>query len=438
VSWRIVRGLSALRSGTGRRIGANLQARILALIALTCSSLVVARTAGTVGVGVFTLLRVLPWLLGLILSNGVYAAAPFFLSGPDRVEPGFRITLPAMALAAGAVGSALWAIAAPALGPLIFPGLSIALVAFAGITVLTQLVESTAKACSQGHGDLTGSNRVIVLEELLLLPWYALLLACGAGTYAAIVFALPLGDVSTSAIAWTRLARRGYFSGVGKPSLHLARRISAYGLRAEVGSVMQTLNARLDFVIVAALLGPAPLGIYAVASRYAELLRMPSLALNYVLLPEYARGGALAGAQAGRALHRIWWTPGIAAIPMAVLVPFLLPLAYGSEFRPAAGPTFVLLAGLTFGAINGIMTAYLAGIGRPGLNSIAVGTGLVVTVLLDVLLIPTFHVMGAAAASSVCYVMTTSVLVLLFRRTRRDSAVAAAQSTSTPLLQGAP
>ncbi|MDX6223302.1 MAG: hypothetical protein QOD91_2356 [Frankiales bacterium] len=413
-------------SQTARRVGANLRARILALAALTVTSLVVARTAGAAGVGDLTLLRVLPWLTGLALSSGVYAAAPYFLSGPDRFESRFRTTIPTMALAAGAAGGALWALASPVFARDIFSDVPPVLVAAAGISVLTQLVESTAKACSQGYGDWGGSNRVIVLEELLFLPWYGLLLATGVGKYAAIVFALPLGDVSTSLLAWTRLARRGYFDGAGRPSLALARRVSGYGLRAEAGSLMQTLNARLDFAIVAALLGPRSVGVYAIASRYAELLRLPSLALNYVLLHGYARDGeGVAADGARRSLARLWWTPLAAAVPMALLAPVVLPLAYGSDFRGSAAPAVVLLAGLTGCVVNGIVSAYLAGVGRPGLNSAAIGAGLLVTVLLDVLLIPRWHVMGAAAASSFTYLTTTAVLVVLFRRTYRRASAAA-------------
>lgn len=425
-------------SQTTRRVGANLRARVLALAALTVTSLVVARTAGTAGVGDFTLLRVLPWLTGLALSNGVYAAAPYFLSGPDRAEPRFRTTLPAMAVAAGIVGGGLWALASPVFAAELFSDVPPVLVAAAGISVLTQLVESTGKACSQGYGDWGGSNRVIVLEELLFLPWYGVLLGSGASTYAAIVFALPLGDVSTSLLAWTRLARRGYFKDAGTPSLALARRVSRYGLRAEVGSVMLTLNARLDFAIVAALLGPQSVGVYAIASRYAELLRLPSLALNYILLPGYARDGEGAAADgARRSLARLWWTPVAAAVPMALLAPVVLPLAYGGDFRASAASACVLLAGLTGCVVNGIVSAYLGGIGRPGLNSAAIGVGLVVTVLLDLLLIPRWHVMGAAAASTFTYLTTTAVLVVLFRRTYRHAG-GSTIPTTTRVLEAAP
>ena len=400
-----------------RLVGANLRARVGALVALSVTAFAVARTAGAAGIGAFTLLRVLPWLTGLVLSNGVYAAAPYFLSGPHRAERGFRTTLPAMAVGAGVAGAVMWACATPVIAPLLFKGIPEGLVAVAGISVLTQLVETTGKACSQGYGDLTGSNRVILLEELIFLPWYLLLLGCGAGSYAAIVFALPLGDLTTSTLAWGRLARRGYFSDVRLPSLSLVKQVSHYGLRAEVGSVMQTLNARLDFVIVAALVGPAAVGVYAIASRYAELLRLPSLALNYVLLPSYARSGAtLARAEARRAVRRLWWTAAAAAVPMAVLAPFVLPLVYGSQFRASSGPALILLIGLTGVMVNGIVAAYLAGVGRPGLTSVAMGAGLVVTVALDLLLIPHLGVTGAATASAFAYLTTTAVLAVVFHR----------------------
>ena len=197
-------------------VSANLAARIGALVALTASSLLVARTGGPAGVGTLALLRVLPWFTGLLLSCGVYGAAPYFLSGPGRSEPRYRSTLLAMAVTAGVIGAGLWAAAAPLIGPRFLPELSPLLVLAAGISVPTQLLETTAKACSQGFDDLTGSNRIIVLEELLFVPCYAICVAAGASPYVAMIVALPLGDVCTATSGWVRLRRRGYFRGAGR------------------------------------------------------------------------------------------------------------------------------------------------------------------------------------------------------------------------------
>jgi O-antigen/teichoic acid export membrane protein len=153
-----------------------------------------------------------------------------------------------------------------------------------------------------------------------------------------------------------------------------------------------------------------------VASRYAELLRLPALAMNYVLYPSYARaGGAVAAGRARAMIPRIGWIPVAAAVPMALAAPLVLPLFYGTPFRAAALPACVLLLGLSGGGIGGVISAFLSGAGRPGLNSAAIGAGLVVTVVLDLLLIPPFDVMGAAVASTVAYLTTTGVLLACFR-----------------------
>jgi O-antigen/teichoic acid export membrane protein len=413
--WRLF-GLIRAPTITG-----NLAARVAALAALTASSLLVARTGGPAALGTLALLRVLPWFVGLLLSFGLYGAAPYFLS-PGRNEPGYRATLPAMATVAGVAGAALWLAASPLLGSRVLPELSAPLMLAAGIMVPTQLLETSAKTCSQGFDDLSGSNRIIVLEELLFVPIYGLLAIAGTAPYLAMVVALPLGDILNGGSGWIRLWRRGYFRGTGQPSLRLARNIAAYGVRAELNSITLLLNGRLDFIIVTVLVGPAALGIYAVASRVAEMLRLPSLAINYVLYPAFARQDRRAAAAKARAaIRRTWWIPASLAVAVAAVAPVALPLVYGRAFREAVVPAWILLAGLSGGAVYGVLSAFLSGVGRPGLTSIAQAVGLMVTVTLDLTLIPQLGIVGAATASTFAYLTTTCVLIICFRLTRAGS-----------------
>jgi O-antigen/teichoic acid export membrane protein len=390
----------------------------LALAALTLSTLLIARTAGAEGVAALSLLRLLPWLFGLVLGGGLYGAAPYFLSGAGRSQPAYRATFPAIAVAAGVVGAGTWVALARVLHHAFFPQVATAVVAAAAVTVATQLLETTAKACSQGVGDLTGSNRIIVLEELLFLPLYLGLTAAGAGHYTAMVAALALGDLLDAGQGWLRLIRRGFFAG-GRPSLACAWAIVSYGTRAELSSVALLLNARLDFAIVASIAGPAQLGIYAVASRYAELLRLPGLAMNYVLYPAYAAQERFAAWTATRAaLRRMAWAPAAMALPMAAAAALVLPGIFGAAFRPAVVPAWVLLVGLAGGGVTGIVSAYLYAIGRPGVVSAAQGLGVVLTVALDLTLIPRYRITGAAVASTVAYLATAAVLLAIFHPLR--------------------
>ncbi len=396
-------------------ITGNLAARVGAIGALWAASLLVARTGGAAAVGTLALLRVLPWFAGLLLSCGLYGAAPYFLSGPGRNEPRYRATLPTMAAAAGVAGAVLWMVTVPFFGPRFLPELSHSLMLAAGIAVFTQAMETTAKCCSQGFDDMAGSNRIIVLEELLFVPIYGIAAAAGASPYLAMIIALPLGDVLCGGSGWVRLRRRGYFRGAGRPSVQLARHIAGYGTRAELNSVTLLLNGRLDFIIVTYFVGPGALGIYAVASRTAELLRLPSLAINYVLYPAYARlSPSAAAVQARAAIRRTWWVPVVLAVPAAAATPVVLPLAYGHSFRAAVIPTWILLVGMAGGSVYGVLSAFLSGVGRPGLTSIAQAAGLVVTVALDLTLIPRLGIAGAAIASTFAYLTTTCVLIACF------------------------
>ena len=254
----------------------------------------------------------------------------------------------------------------------------------------------------------------------LFLPAYGLVWAAGARGPAAVVTGLLLADCLTSSLAWGRLVRRGLFRGARRPAGAVARRVAAYGVRAQVGVIVTQLNLRLDYLLLVAFTSPATLGVYAVASKYAELIRIPGAALSYVLYPTFARdGGAKARASARRLVPRAGLLTAGLAVPLWLAAGFLIPSVYGAEFDAAIVPAQIILLGLALDGTAGVVVGFLYGVGRPGLTSVAMTVGLAVTVALDVLLIPRFELIGAATASAVAYATTTFVLVVFFRRLAR-------------------
>jgi O-antigen/teichoic acid export membrane protein len=394
-------------------LAGNVGARLAALATAAVTTFLVARTGGAAMVGILALLRVLPGLVGVVLSFGLPGAITYFRAGPHREDKRLPLTVVGMAFAGGTVGMLVWIVASPLLGRVLFEHLSLGVVALAGVIVLTKLFVATSKASLQGNDDLPGSNRVIFLEEFMFLPAYGGLWAAGVHGYAALVVSLILSDLATASFGWLRLHRHGFFAKAGRPSLALARRIGSYGLRGQVGGVVTLLNLRLDFVLLGIIAGPAVLGVYAVASKFAELVKVPAMALTYVLYPRFAREGREAAAHA-RAMM-----PKAALLTAGVVAPlwalsYLLPVIYGAAFEGAVVPAQIILLGLIFEGVAGVASGFLYGIGRPGLNSLATVAGLVVTVVLDILLIPSLGATGAAIASAAAYATTQLALVLFF------------------------
>ncbi|WP_329262518.1 polysaccharide biosynthesis C-terminal domain-containing protein [Streptomyces sp. NBC_01478] len=416
-------GTGAQDHGTGQRAPAlgrrsmvgNLAAQGVAVCMVFVASLLVARLSGAEVLGEYALLRVLPWLTGVVVSCGLPLASAYFLAGERRDDPGLRPTLALLAAAGSALGALLWLAAVPLLDGLFttVPRWQLALLA---VTVITQLLTVWGKACCQGQADMRGANLVIVAEELLFLPAYGLALIAGLRDADAVVAGLLGGGTAATVTSLGRLVRTGFGRRRGRPSTPLAAEVLRYGARGQLGNVLLLVNLRLDFVIVGALSGPAVLGVYAVASKFAELMRLPAVAMHYVLYPRFARDGPrLAGEEVRRIMPRATALTALLVPPLVGASVIMLPLLYGQAFTDAVVPACILLVGLSVEGAAAVSTAYLFGVGRPGVNSWGMGVGVAVTVLLDVLLIPRYGAVGAAVASSIAYLVTTVMLVTLAR-----------------------
>jgi O-antigen/teichoic acid export membrane protein len=98
-----------------------------------------------------------------------------------------------------------------------------------------------------------------------------------------------------------------------------------------------------------------------------------------------------------------------------VIRPFIFRV-YGPDFAESVDPFFLLLPGVVFLGGAKILSADLSGRGLPGYNAIGSFISLVVTVGLDLLLIPFHGTRGAAVASSVAYFTTLCYVVIVYLR----------------------
>jgi O-antigen/teichoic acid export membrane protein len=406
------------RTGMRARFAGNVAARVGALVALALATIMVARAGGPALVGTFSLLRVLPGLAG-VLMFGLPGAAPYFLaSRPD--DRRMRPTLVAVAVLGAGLATLGWLLLTPVLHQVFFHRWGVHMVAAASTAVFTQLFVAVGKSFLQGTHDLRGANAAIFAEEAAFPPIYAVLLRYGDHGAGTLLTALVIADVLVAWGIYERLRRAGFFQGWGRSSVRLGREICWYGTRGQVGGVLSLINLRLDVAILGAFAGPALVGVYAVASKYAELLRLPGLAITYVLYPSFARRDGHQPRERTRGLL----APALglnvlAAIPLAFAAAPVLPLLYGHGFATTIRPAWILIVGLLGEGVAGVVTAFLYGIDRPGINSLAIGAGVVVTVVVDIALIPRYGVIGAAIASTVAYLITDVTLLVSFWRIGR-------------------
>ena len=422
---RIVGSDRRLNTGglVNRATISNLGAQAGALAAVSVASLLVARVGGPTVLGEYSLLRVLPWLFGVVFSCGLPTASAFFLAADHGRDRRLRPTLSMMAIGGSVLGSLAWVACAVPFQAIFFKQISLHLVVLMAVVVITQLCTVTAKGCCQGSGDISGANLVIVAEELwFVFTFPVVLFAFGNRGVASVVLALIISGALATLTGLMRLTKRGFFTDFAMPSSALARRIAAFGGRGQLGNMLWLTNLRFDFVLLGALAGPAVLGVYAVASKFAELMRLAPTAINYVLYPRFAKlGPKEATLEARRLLPR-------AAMLTLVMTPFVAlgtlvgpVLLYGPAFRGAVVPAEIIILGLSIEGAAAVSSAYLLGVGRPGLNSVGMGVGAFITVTLDLILIPKYGAVGGAITSAVTYLATTITLTYIGYRVARTT-----------------
>lgn len=189
----------------------------------------------------------------------------------------------------------------------------------------------------------------------------------------------------------------------------LARRavwqpLLSFSAASHANAVLHFLVQRLDVLLVSTLLDLRAVGLYSVAYGVAELLLLLPQRVATLYFPRAASRSPTENREEVRtAASVILQGTVVAAGLMACAGPVAIRFLYGPAFAPAVTPFLLLLPGVCALAVSSILGTYLAGVGRlPTLLWIN-GLTLAATVVLNLLLIRSFGVAGAAIASSFSY-----------------------------------
>jgi O-antigen/teichoic acid export membrane protein len=288
----------------------------------------------------------------------------------------------------------------------------VALLRWLCLVVVVVLTMGAVRAVAQGlrRFDVTIWERW--LSVLTRVPLLFVLAFAGGLTVASAAWVTNLTAVASMLVLW--LALRQPYSAVEDPD-GLTRRLLVYGAQSWTGTVASILVLRLDQVLLAPLVGSAELGYYAVAVSLAEVPATLSIAVRDVIF------SAAAGDQdphlVARASRMLLLVTAGSAAAGVLLAPALLPLVFGSEFRPAVEMAQILFLSGVPSATSAVIGAGLLSAGKPGARSVALIAGLVVNVTLLVALVGPLGAIGAAWATVGAYIAISTLVLLRFRAT---------------------
>jgi O-antigen/teichoic acid export membrane protein len=413
-----------VQSVFARQVTTTFATRIAGLAVSVISAVIMARWLGREGKGAMAMAMLLPTTFQVFLTAGIGVANVYFVGSRRRSVAEMSSNSVAFALMASGLGFlvflALWA---TGLVGVVVPGVSILYVVLGMLTLPFLILTEYLQAILQGLRRITTLNILSIAQACIVVPLVALfLMGLGLGVFGG-VLAGVLASMTVLLLTGIFARREGaVFRPRWQPDV--VRSTLRFGMKGQVGNMLQFFNYRLDMFIVNIFLGPAGVGIYGVSVQLAELLWNLPNAVAFVIFPKAA---ATERADMNRFTPRVMWgTLGFCVLGAGGLALFgklAIRILFSSEFLEAYVPMLLLLPGVVLLGGAKVLCNDLAGRGYPHYNSINAGLSLIATIVLDLLLIGPWGVAGASIASSVAYGITFLLALAFYRsvcRTRQD------------------
>jgi O-antigen/teichoic acid export membrane protein len=380
------------------------------------SSVVTARWLGPEGRGLLATLSVITGLVLQFGNLGLHSGNVYYVSKEPRATSSVLGNSLWLSLFLGGLG-ALAAAAAGWARPAWFPGVSFTLIVVAAAALPFHFMLLLFQNCLLGMQEVKAFNVFESANKTLTffaLAVYLVLLGGGAGG-AVVLFAVTSASFAVAAVLYCR--RLVPFGLRLDPALF--RRMFGFGGKVYLSCLMSFVVLRSDMLLVNYYCGSGQAGVYSIAVQIADTLLLVPMTIGMLLFPRIAVEQADRQEEVtARVIRHTALLLGLLCAAAWVLVGPVVSILYGPRFGEAAVALRWLAPGIWAVGLNGVLMNHFGGQGMPWVTVAAPCLGAVLNVLLNLLLLPHYGIVGAAAASTVAYLAMATVGFSAFLKRR--------------------
>lgn len=177
-----------------------------------------------------------------------------------------------------------------------------------------------------------------------------------------------------------------------------------YNTSIYLGMFINFFNYRLDLWVVNHYLSDKDLSYYSLAANINQIILYIAVTIGSVMLPNLSSRSEEDRLTTFIRVSRICFAFFTGLCLIAYLIcGFIIPFMYGNSFESTITPFRILLPGILFSSITQLFSILIVSINKNKYNIIACSAGLVITLILDIILIPLIGINGAAIATTISY-----------------------------------
>ena len=406
-------GLRILAKNIGSTMGRQVSAALLGLI----SQILIARFYGPAGNGIIAVALLLPTTLATFLNLGITPANVYFVASSQvslRKAWYTTVRLGGLICFVGTViGSAV-----VQLRPEWFTGVPPLALWLALASFPPSLFVGLIGGLFQAQQDFKLFNRLGFLQPIIQLILVALLMTFRLRDPSWVIVTTLLSSIVVFVVSFLALRsqlneKQGYYP------LSYKQKAFSYGCKAHLSNILAFVNYKADIFIVNIFLGPSSTGLYVVAVSIAERLWILSQASSAIILPRLSQLSSdprLRDELTPLLARWILASTALVALIVAAIFPVILPVVFGNRFQDSIIPLLCLLPGIVAGSASRVLANDIAARGRPELNMVTSVLVVIVNIMGNIFLIPSFGLAGAAAATTIAYTLNLALRLWMHHR----------------------
>lgn len=274
----------------------------------------------------------------------------------------------------------------------------------------------------QGFNVVEYSAAVFLTQDLSRVIAVVFFVGIGWGVTGALVgytVSAALAAGTGLVILYVRFYRS--YDAADRPTSGLRRRLAEYSVPLMVTHGAGVLNKQVDILLIGFFLNPVAVAVYTLAKQIAEFVEVPANSLGFTISPTYGEHRANEHLdQAARVYEKTVRYILLLYVPAVVGLIFVaqpgVPIIFGEQYADSVPVVQILGLFVLFVAVNHVTTQAIDYLGRARYRAIVKGTMALANVLLNILLIPTIGIVGAAIATVVTFgVYTIANVYIMYR-----------------------
>ncbi|WP_282173976.1 flippase [Cytobacillus firmus] len=383
------------------------------------ASIIIARSLGPEGNGLYQLIVLLPTTLMTLLNLGVGTSSVYYVGQKKYDIKDIIKTNTASGAVLSLVAVIIGLIGVMFFSDNFFEGVPPNYLYFILLIMPLLMLNDFYLVIFQGVQDFKSFNSLALLRQLaalITLVLFIFVLKIGLfGTVIAFIAGVVTQFIVTL-ILLNKNLKTNLFSGSFSKAYF--KESFSFGFKAHFSNVLSFINYRADIYLISMFLNPAAVGLYGVAVSIAERLWIVSQSISSVLYPAISSSSDVDSKNKLTSVisRNVLFFSIIAGIVFYFASDLIFRLLFGEAYADSSDILKMLLPGIILFSVDRILSNDLAGRGKPELNMYTSIFTVASNIILNILLIPKIGIAGAAVSTSVTYSLSTLVKMILFKR----------------------